>query len=143
MKPKNSEFVKRQESITKFYQSLGGNICDSRKRSGLTQEMLADQLSISRVSMTNIESGKQRLPLHLVSKIAEVLRTRLDSLIPVFNEDFTPEKKTAQIDKSKVKLKCMDCSSEFGYNALISLKKRLRCPECGSVHYAIESYRNP
>jgi transcriptional regulator with XRE-family HTH domain len=52
----------------------------------LSQAKLAKKLGISRVSIVNIEAGRQRAPLSLLSQIAEILGIELLLLIPRRNE---------------------------------------------------------
>jgi DNA-binding XRE family transcriptional regulator len=57
----------------KFYKSVGTNIRKARIKKGITQEQLADAMGISRVSIVNIEAGRQKLLLHHILNIAEAL----------------------------------------------------------------------
>src|SRR5436190_13696447 len=65
-----------------FYEDVGCLIREERKGQKFTQERLADAASLSRVSITNIESGKQRVPLHTLVDIADVLNVPVERLIP-------------------------------------------------------------
>lgn len=65
-----------------FYETVGRLIREERKLKRLKQEHLAEAASISRVSITNIESGKQRVPLHTLVDIADSLNIPLEKLIP-------------------------------------------------------------
>jgi transcriptional regulator with XRE-family HTH domain len=65
-----------------FYESVGRLIREERKGQECTQEKLAKATSLSRVSITNIESGKQRVPLHTLADIAEALKVPIEKLIP-------------------------------------------------------------
>jgi transcriptional regulator with XRE-family HTH domain len=44
-----------------------------RETLGITQEELAKRTGYTRVSIVNIETGRQRLPLHQVEEIARAL----------------------------------------------------------------------
>ncbi|WP_285011226.1 helix-turn-helix domain-containing protein [Pedobacter faecalis] len=139
---KKNEFYQEKEHQTKFYEKVGGLIYEARRNKGYTQDQLASLINISRVSIVNIESGKQRLPLHVVSFLSGLLSISINDLVPPYTpahlSTTTPETTSrTRIDKAKVTLKCMDCCHEFKYSDLIVIKKRQRCPECGSVHYAI------
>lgn len=64
-----------------FYHRVGSNIRSRRKALNLSQEELATRISISRVSLTNIENGQQKLSLYRFMQIADALNTPIDSLI--------------------------------------------------------------
>jgi DNA-binding XRE family transcriptional regulator len=66
----------------KFYQLLGTNIRNARMAAKLKQEAFASYLELSRASVVNIEKGRQRPSLHLLSDIARVLNIELCHLIP-------------------------------------------------------------
>lgn len=66
-----------------LYQFVGDLIRQKREQAGLNQTSLAKRVSISRVSIVNIEHGRQRPPLHVLWKIAEALKVQLRDLIPL------------------------------------------------------------
>lgn len=94
-----------QQQQFDFYFSLGNKIRKSRKEAGFTQEDLAFMMNISRVSVNNIEMGKQRLPVHLISSIAELFKISIHELIPNYNhnikscQELFEHKKKAAIEK--------------------------------------------
>lgn len=55
--------------------------CSSRGTK-LTQADLADAVGISRASIANIERGQQRVQLHLVARMAEILSVDIVELVP-------------------------------------------------------------
>lgn len=59
---------------------LGKRIRELRKRAGLTQEQLAEQLGIDQKHMSRIELGKSYPSLDRLSKIAEVVSVPLPKL---------------------------------------------------------------
>ena len=65
-----------------FYEGVGLLIREERRARDCTQEQLAGLVSLSRVSITNIESGKQRVPLHTLVDIAEALQVPTEKFIP-------------------------------------------------------------
>jgi len=67
-----------------LYRSVGARIRQARERTvpPMSQTKLAKKLVISRISIVNIEAGKQRAPLHLLWRIAEAVGTDLPLLIP-------------------------------------------------------------
>ena len=70
------------EHITTFYQDIGELIKASRKLKNVNQETLANYLGISRVSLVNIENGKQRAPIHVLMDISDFLKVPLKELLP-------------------------------------------------------------
>lgn len=87
-----------------LYRELGHKIRLARERSPqkLSQEALAQNLGISRTSMVNIEAGRQRAPLHMLWRIAQLLEMDLTMLIPSRDEMLTTSK---QIELEKDLLK--------------------------------------
>lgn len=57
------------------------NIKKIRKEKGFTQEQMADELKISRVTYYNIENGKQELSIQKLEKIIEFLNINILDLI--------------------------------------------------------------
>lgn len=56
-----------------LYEALGENIWRARKRQHMNQTQLGAAVGLTRTSITNIESGRQRPPIELVYAIARVL----------------------------------------------------------------------
>ena len=54
----------------------------ARKRRRLTQGRLAAAVSVSRTSITNIEKGRQVVPVHLLAKLAQTLNVAIGDLVP-------------------------------------------------------------
>lgn len=65
-----------------IYEEVGQRIRRIRKQRKLTQGVLADRVSLSRTSITNIEKGRQRLLLHTFAEIAEALQVEPASFLP-------------------------------------------------------------
>ena len=65
-----------------FYKNLGSRIKTARKRVLLTQESLAEKVSLTRTTVTNIEKGRQQLLVHTLVDIAKVLNVSVEVLIP-------------------------------------------------------------
>lgn len=66
----------------RLYVPLGRKIKEVRERVGLTQASLAEASSLSRTSITNIEKGRQHLPLHTLYVIAQALGVKVADLLP-------------------------------------------------------------
>lgn len=67
-----------------LYEFVGNHIKYLRNKSGFSQDDLAKKLCKSRVSIVNIEKGRQHPSLHLLLDIAIIFNVKLD--------DFTPKK---------------------------------------------------
>lgn len=65
-----------------LYSTLGEKIKKARKESGMTQAKLAEESTLSRTSITNIEKGRQHLPLHTLYEIAAALGKDVSELLP-------------------------------------------------------------
>jgi transcriptional regulator with XRE-family HTH domain len=65
-----------------FYERLGTLIRIRRKKRDLTQEKLAGDLGLTRTTMVNIEKGRQRLSVHQVVVLADILGCTTQELIP-------------------------------------------------------------
>lgn len=67
-----------------FYREVGRRICEARKRRKppLTQAGLAELVSLTRTSITNVEKGRQKFLLHTLADIAHALQVDPVSLLP-------------------------------------------------------------
>jgi transcriptional regulator with XRE-family HTH domain len=72
--------------VVKLYAVIGERLAKQRDRKGLSQEDLADQIGLSRASITQAESGQQRLPLQALYLIAAVLGVAIADLLPTVDE---------------------------------------------------------
>ena len=70
--------------IEPFYEILGRRIKSQRTKQRLTQEQLGSRLTpaMTRASIANIETGKQRVLAHTLIELAEALDVRLLDLVP-------------------------------------------------------------
>lgn len=66
-----------------FYRELGSQIKKARNKALLTQESLAEKVSLTRTTVTNIEKGRQQLLVHTLVDIAKVLNVSIELLLPV------------------------------------------------------------
>lgn len=69
-------------SDEQIYSIIGMKIKETRIRLGMTQTELAKRINMVRTSLTNIESGKQKLAIHMLYKIAGVLKVPVTDLLP-------------------------------------------------------------
>lgn len=82
---KKPEFIKLRpankfaEAPLPIHREIGTKIREARKRSGFTQQKLAEKLNISQQIISRIESGKQNVSVKTLSRICENLGIPFDS----------------------------------------------------------------
>ena len=67
--------------IEPCYRALGARIQMIRETIDMTQEALAKRVGYTRTSVVNIESGRQRVPMHQVEEISKALGTTPRNLL--------------------------------------------------------------
>ena len=72
--------------VVKLYAVIGERVARERTRKGMSQADLAAQIGVSRASVTQAESGQQKLPLQSLYLIAAVLDVSLADLLPTVDE---------------------------------------------------------
>lgn len=77
-----------------FYRFLGSKIASERNRFGITQEKLGEILGLSRVSIVNLEKGKQKPSVYQLYRIANKFEISLDAL----SSSYQPNEKTNSQD---------------------------------------------
>lgn len=65
-----------------FYEALGRNVSRLRHAANLTQQQLADKVSLTRTSITNIEKGRQPVQSHVLVALAHALKTSVNEILP-------------------------------------------------------------
>jgi transcriptional regulator with XRE-family HTH domain len=65
-----------------LYSAIGENIHRIRILTGISQEDLANQVGLARTSITNIEMGKQKIQIHTLYQIAQILSVGISELLP-------------------------------------------------------------
>ncbi|MFZ1991961.1 MAG: helix-turn-helix transcriptional regulator [Alphaproteobacteria bacterium] len=66
-----------------IYREIGGIIRAQRRLRDKAQSALAGQLGISRATLANIETGRQRILVHQLYAIAKALNVKLSDLLPL------------------------------------------------------------
>jgi len=79
-----------------LYIELGILVRKNRDRLKLTQETLAERVGLSRTSITNIESGRQKILLHHLFLLAEALSVSPQALLPTIQ----PKNQVEQIEQT-------------------------------------------
>lgn len=69
-------------SQERLYEYIGLQIRNHRDKRSFTQQDLADRIGLERTSITNIERGKQKLPLHVLFGICEALDVTPNDVLP-------------------------------------------------------------
>lgn len=67
----------------RLYELIGDKIRQARSEAGVSQEVLAEYLSLTRASIVNIEKGRQRPSIYLLILIADILKIDYIDLVPV------------------------------------------------------------
>lgn len=65
-----------------LYCEIGKRVRAQRLKAGITQAQLARLTGMSRVSITNLETGKQRIPLHVLYAVAYTVGADPVELLP-------------------------------------------------------------
>ncbi|OGK19957.1 hypothetical protein A3C23_04625 [Candidatus Roizmanbacteria bacterium RIFCSPHIGHO2_02_FULL_37_13b] len=71
-----------QVKITKKDIALGKRIKRMRKKAELTQEQLAERVNVSTTHIGLVETGKRRISLKTLQKIASTLKIKTRDLLP-------------------------------------------------------------
>lgn len=66
-----------------IYETFGANLRAQRDHAGYTQQSFADRSGFSRTSISNIETGRQRILLHHIYDFASILDVPVQSLLPL------------------------------------------------------------
>lgn len=67
---------------SELYKELGRLVRQHRERLGMTQDALAQSIELSRASVANIETGRQKIPLHQLYRLARALKVEAGTLLP-------------------------------------------------------------
>ena len=72
-----------------IYRIVGAAVAARRKKLRLKQAEVAEQIGLTRASLANIESGRQKIMLHQIYKLATALK--FDSIIDLVPPSFSFE----------------------------------------------------
>lgn len=88
-----------------IYKQIGSLIYKIRKDLNMTQEALAQKIELTRASVTQIENGRQKLPIFQLYKIADIFGISIYELLPdnkkVSNEGKLDKLSLKRIGKDK------------------------------------------
>jgi transcriptional regulator with XRE-family HTH domain len=74
--------VNSKDGEKAFYSAFGRMLSEARRKRHISQEVLADELGLSRTSITNIEKGRQPVQLYSLYVIARLLGIDVKDLLP-------------------------------------------------------------
>jgi transcriptional regulator with XRE-family HTH domain len=72
----------KKADVDLFYREFGQRVRLTRKKANLSQEALGRAVGLTRTSVTNIEKGRQHVPLHMAFVLAEAMKAPPDDLLP-------------------------------------------------------------
>ncbi|WP_369361784.1 helix-turn-helix domain-containing protein [Priestia megaterium] len=93
-----------------LYSEIGNLIKKNRLLRKLTQEDLGNRVGLTRASITNIERGKQKISIHTLYLIADVLNISPQSLMP---EPSALQKSEGQLPESLSEIKSITTEKEY------------------------------
>jgi DNA-binding XRE family transcriptional regulator len=94
--------LKKEEAD--YYRRLGQRIKTYRGK--IKQEAVAQVLGLTRISVSNIENGKQRIQLHTLAQLAQYLKVDVSDIIPPLHPSSEPisNRLEKHIAKSKAEI---------------------------------------
>lgn len=116
-----------EKNVDKFYQEMGELIKTERLKKGISQEMLGDQLDLTRASVVNLEKGRHKPSVYQLIIIAQVFGIEYHKLIPVIPPRVQKTKKEIlnDIDNAVTDQQKLDKSTKTAVlDFLSSLKKQ-------------------
>ncbi|MEO8608830.1 MAG: helix-turn-helix transcriptional regulator [Chloroflexota bacterium] len=87
-----------------LYKSIGERVKAHRTQIQVTQKQLADEIGVERTSITNIESGLQKLPIHQLYRICQALKVDPFDLLPSLEEVRQSEMEEVEIDGQSLQM---------------------------------------
>ena len=87
-----------------FYSKLGEKIKSIRNSKKISQEQLADQLELTRLSIINLEKGRHKPSIYQLLQIANYLGVTLMALIPPTTKKTTSPKNIRIVTDQNQKL---------------------------------------
>lgn len=97
-----TDLAAANRAILDLYARIGRNVVSAREQHGTIQADLAAAVGLTRSSITNIEAGHQRTPVHVLLSIAQALGVELTDLL---GEDLPViASRAAEVDKLRRRL---------------------------------------
>ena len=96
------ENLKGRQKMDSFYHNLGKKIKKIRDSLGLSQEIIANKLGISRVAISQIENGDRKISAEEILKLSKIFNMPSDVLLDLDKDiEVTIEKKNMSKQKEK------------------------------------------
>ena len=70
-----------------LYSRFGQLVRQHRERLGLNQAEIGKAIRLSRASIANIETGRQRIPIHHLYRLARALKVDVHALLPTVQRE--------------------------------------------------------
>ena len=86
----------------KLFALIGERIKQHRMERGTTQAWLAGRVGMLRTSITNIEMGRQKAPLHVIYALCDALDVDPLEILPSLAEVRQPDHQEVAIDAGRV-----------------------------------------
>ena len=77
--------MSERDPVQDIYIAVGENVRHYRKQAGMRQLDLCREVALTRGSIANIETGRQRILLHQAFDLARALNVSVDCLVPGFS----------------------------------------------------------
>ena len=72
----------KDDQQQEIYERIGQCVRDAREAAHMTQGELSERIGLTRASVTNIETARQKVQLHTLYAIAHTLEVPLATLLP-------------------------------------------------------------
>jgi transcriptional regulator with XRE-family HTH domain len=76
-----------EPEVDQFYKEFGHRVRLARERAGVTQAHLAAAVGLTRSSVANLEAGRQKILLHVLLIMANLLDVEPVELLPEYDEE--------------------------------------------------------
>lgn len=80
------ELKMKPEYVNDYELTIGGQLANIRKLRGISQQELADELQVNRVSIANVEIGKRKISMPLLYRICDMLGYQV-VIVPKYNHE--------------------------------------------------------
>lgn len=95
-------------SEKRLYESIGRMVRSFREghdgSARMTQAQLAQMVGLERTSITNIEKGTQKIPLHILYRLCEIFKVDVSAALPSIEDVFEDVQDEWQLVDDELKL---------------------------------------